>query len=228
MITHNKRLILVIGWTMLQTGLACAQGSEARVAALQADDALSLQAESSDGRCKLSLTPDEVGALVQRVAIEEGIDPKLAEAVARAESSRGMNLHSPKGAVGIMQLMPGTGKDYGVVDRCDPEQNVRGGIRFLRDLIERFDGNELLALAAYNAGPQRVYQHKGIPVWNETAKYVVTVLNYWKDFEKELSKKETANAQADAVLSVLEPAPLSSPQTASPQWIGDQVLDLTD
>ena len=121
----------------------------------------------------MALGREEVRSLIYRIAGEEKFDARLTEAVARAESELGKVMVSPKGAVGIMQMMPDTAKDYGITDRCDPEQSIRGGIRFLKDLMAEFDNNVMLALGAYNAGRTRIYDHRGVPVWNETAKYVV-------------------------------------------------------
>ena len=133
--------------------------------------------------CEATLTPDEVSQLVRRIAGEEGLEQGLAEAMARVESRSGQKLVSGKGAVGIMQLMPGTGADYGVTDRCNPEQNVRAGVRYMRDLVAKYDGNIVMALGAYNAGPEKVRRADGVPLFPETAKYVVSVLNNWRDFK---------------------------------------------
>ena len=133
--------------------------------------------------CEATLTPDEVSQLVRRIAGEEGLEQGLAEAMARVESRSGQKLVSGKGAVGIMQLMPGTGADYGVTDRCNPEQNVRAGMRYMHDLVAKYDGNIVMALGAYNAGPEKVRRADGVPLFPETAKYVVSVLNNWRDFK---------------------------------------------
>ena len=133
--------------------------------------------------CEPTLGTDEVSQLVRRIAGEEGLEQGLAEAMARVESRSGQKLVSGKGAVGIMQLMPGTGADYGVMDRCDPQQNVRAGVRYMRDLVAKYDGNIVMALGAYNAGPEKVRRADGVPLFPETAKYVVSVLNNWRDFK---------------------------------------------
>lgn len=134
-------------------------------------------------QCAPTLNPDEVSLLVRQMAAQEGLDGGLAEAMAKTESGLGRNLVSQKNAVGIMQLMAATGADYGVTDRCDPEQNVRAGVRYMRDLVKKYDGNVVMALGAYNAGPKRVSQNSGVPLYPETAKYVVSVLNHWRDFK---------------------------------------------
>ncbi|MER9864400.1 lytic transglycosylase domain-containing protein [Mesorhizobium sp. M0185] len=122
----------------------------------------------------------EVSRLVRSIAQEEGFDTDLAEAIAWAESDLGASQGPSKaGALGIMQLMPGTAADLGVSDRCDIEANVRAGLRYLKSLYDEFQ-DPLLMLAAYNAGPNSVYKAQGIPVNPETAEYIVKILNRWK------------------------------------------------
>lgn len=116
---------------------------------------------------------------VARVAQEEGLDADLALAVVDVESGSGQVQVSAAGATGVMQLMPATARDYGVADRCETEPNIRAGVRYLKDLYDDF-GDPLLMLAAYNAGPERVFQKGGIPEYNETAQYIVKVMNRWK------------------------------------------------
>lgn len=119
-----------------------------------------------------------VAAMVESIATEEEVDPALALAVADVESAGGKRQVSEAGAVGIMQLMPETASDLGVADRCDPEANIRAGVRYLKKLYGEFD-DPLLMLAAYNAGPARVYEKGGIPEFNETTLYVAKVMNRW-------------------------------------------------
>jgi soluble lytic murein transglycosylase-like protein len=121
-----------------------------------------------------------IETLVRQIATEEGFDSDLAQAVAWAESDMGQNQGpSSAGALGIMQLMPRTASRLGVTDRCDAASNIRAGIRYLKSLYNEFH-DPLLMLAAYNAGEQNVYAASGIPVNEETAKYVVKILNRWK------------------------------------------------
>lgn len=129
------------------------------------------------GACTIGKAPSpaEAEALARKVAAEEAMDPSLVVAVARAESRFRMDQVSPKGAVGLMQLMPATAKRFGV-DPCDSADNVRGGVRFLRVLQERYR-NPMHVLAAYNAGEDAVEQHRGVPPFPETVRYVAAVLN---------------------------------------------------
>ena len=173
----------------------------------------------------MALGREEVRSLIYRIAGEEKFDARLTEAVARAESELGKVMVSPKGAVGIMQMMPDTAKDYGITDRCDPEQSIRGGIRFLKDLMAEFDNNVMLALGAYNAGRTRIYDHRGVPVWNETAKYVVKVLNFWQDFDSKLGQKRgrrVAVAQADLAEEPVVPTSAK----VQDHWVDGHVINV--
>jgi soluble lytic murein transglycosylase-like protein len=111
-------------------------------------------------------------------ATRYGVPPALALAVMHQESKGRQSAVSPKGATGLMQLMEGTARDLGV-DRMDPLQNIDGGVRYLAQQLKRF-GTVPLALAAYNAGPGRVQQYKGIPPFAETQNYVKTIMSNYQ------------------------------------------------
>ena len=109
-----------------------------------------------------------------------GVDPALIWAVMKVESNFNSRAVSPKGAKGLMQLMPETAQLHNVGDIFDPTENINGGVRHLRLLLDRFKGNVRMALAAYNAGVGAVEQYKDVPPFPETRKYVRRVLNYYQ------------------------------------------------
>lgn len=114
-------------------------------------------------------------AYIQRVAQDYKIDPALIKAIIHVESNFDVFAQSRAGAQGLMQIMPSTGDDYELYDPYDPLENIRAGTQHLRFLLDLFDENVDLALAAYNAGQGNVYKYQGIPPFAETQKYVVRV-----------------------------------------------------
>lgn len=123
--------------------------------------------------------------IISEAADAYGVDEALLHAVITVESRYSPNAVSRKGAAGLMQLMPGTAKRYGVTDSLDPVQNLHGGTRYLRDLLKLFDSDVSLALAAYNAGESAVIRHgRRIPPYRETAHYVPRVMAYYKKYQQ--------------------------------------------
>jgi soluble lytic murein transglycosylase-like protein len=122
------------------------------------------------------------------------LDPDLVNSVIKAESGFNVRAVSPKGAQGLMQLMPGTASQLGVPNAFDARANVDGGARYLRELLERYNFDMVKALAAYNAGPQRVEQFGGVPPYHETRAYVARIV---RDFnKKKVAQEKAAAAQA--------------------------------
>jgi soluble lytic murein transglycosylase-like protein len=120
--------------------------------------------------------------LIERHSRSYGVDPALVKAVMRAESCFDARAVSRVGAHGLMQLMPDRAMRLGVSDRFDPEQNIRGGVQFLSQLLKRFDNNIEYAVAAYNAGPLNVEKYKGIPPFKETQTYLKRVMDNYKRY----------------------------------------------
>jgi soluble lytic murein transglycosylase-like protein len=124
----------------------------------------------------MPVPPEQIDALVQQNAQIWQVDPALIKSVIANESSFNTNATSPVGAQGLMQLMPETAASLGVRNPYDPAQNVAGGTRYLRSLLDRFNGDTRLAVAAYNAGPGAVEKYGDVPPYTETRNYVQNVL----------------------------------------------------
>jgi soluble lytic murein transglycosylase-like protein len=117
------------------------------------------------------------GAEIDAAAASNGIDPALLKALVSQESGFDPNARSGAGALGLTQLMPGTAAGLGVTNPLDPAQSLQGGAKYLRQQLDRFGGDEKLALAAYNAGPGAVQKYGGVPPYTETQNYVTSVLS---------------------------------------------------
>ena len=127
--------------------------------------------------------PAEFDPIINSCALEYGVDKSLVKAVIHAESGYDPNAVSAKGASGLMQLMPQTAKSLKVANSFDPADNIRGGVRYLKFLLDTFRGDVTLALAAYNAGLARVAQYNGVPPYEETRNYVARVMQYRKSYQ---------------------------------------------
>jgi soluble lytic murein transglycosylase-like protein len=117
------------------------------------------------------------GAEIDAAAASNGIDPALLKGLVSQESGFDPNARSSAGALGLTQLMPGTAAGLGVTNPLDPVQSLQGGAKYLRQQLDRFGGDEKLALAAYNAGPGAVARFGGVPPYSETQNYVTSVLS---------------------------------------------------
>src|ERR1700704_2796922 len=150
----------------------------------------------SSGSVKTSpaKSPIPLNDVVNSASATYHLDPDLVNSVIHAES--GFNAHavSPKGARGLMQLMPGTANQLGVNDAFDPEANVTGGSHYLRELLELYNFDLVKALAAYNAGPQRVEQYRGVPPFRETRAYVARIVHEYNT--KKIAQEKVARREA--------------------------------
>ncbi|HWY53668.1 MAG TPA: lytic transglycosylase domain-containing protein [Terriglobales bacterium] len=133
-----------------------------------------------------------MGEVINSVSGRYHLDPDLINSVIHAESGFNPRAVSPKGAQGLMQLMPQTASRLGVVNSFDPGDNLEGGTRYLRELLERYNFDLIKALAAYNAGPQRVEQYHGVPPYYETQAYVARII-------REFNRKKLAERKAAAL-----------------------------
>lgn len=128
--------------------------------------------------------------IVGEASEKHGVDSDFIRSVIKQESGGNAHAVSPAGARGLMQLMPGTAAQLGVDDTFSPEQNVHGGARYLRELLERYNGDAVKALAAYNAGPKAVDRYKGVPPYRETRQYVQRVILDYNKTKLEYNKSK--------------------------------------
>ena len=162
-----------------------------------------------------SLPMNEV---VNTASAEYHLDPDLVNSVIHAESGFNSHAVSPKGARGLMQLMPNTASQLGVNNAFDPQDNVQGGSRYLRELLERYNFDLVKALAAYNAGPERVEQYNGVPPFRETRAYVARIVheyNVKKTAQEKEEKRKQLAAKTPAAKVAKSPKPALKPAVAA-------------
>jgi soluble lytic murein transglycosylase-like protein len=146
--------------------------------------------------------------MIDRISAEQGIEAPLVHSVIMAESNYSATALSPKGAQGMMQLIPSTAKRFGVTDAFDPHDNIQGGVRYLKFLLDYYQGDYPKAIAAYNAGEKAVDKYKGIPPFAETRNYVSQVS---KNLKSEREKQKVAAKPVDPA-----PAPATTTETYRP------------
>lgn len=190
--TGTERTAWVVVCVALAWGLApdAAAGGDVKTRT-RSDGVVVIYTEDSviESRGRPSIASRELEVIIDRIARLENIDPQLVRAVIEVESSFNRGAVSSKGAQGLMQLMPETARALGVRNAFDPVENVRGGTRYLRRLIDRFDGSLELGLASYNAGPGAVDRYGGVPPFRETESYVRRVLRAFDGREAYLATK---------------------------------------
>ena len=141
-----------------------------------------------------SSSPANITDIVNSASAAHHLDPDLVNSVIHAESGFNSLARSPKGAQGLMQLMPSTAGQLGVTNAFDAQANVGGGTRYLRQLLEQYNFDLVKALAAYNAGPQRVEQYRGVPPYRETRAYVARIVREYNK-KKVAEEKQTSQKQ---------------------------------
>lgn len=135
--------------------------------------------ETSSLSNTVSKTKDAIMGYIKEASERHGVEEKLIKALIKQESGFNPNAVSSAGALGLMQLMPSTAKYLGVQDALNPKENIEGGVKYLKQMLDKYNGNKILALAAYNAGPGAVDKYDGVPPYKETQNYVRAVLkNY--------------------------------------------------
>jgi len=161
----------------------------------------------------LGKSPIGIPEAVSQASDRYRLDPDLLNSVIRAESGFNPHAISRKGAQGLMQLMPETASKLGVPNAFDPQANVDGGTRYLRELLEKYNFDLIKALAAYNAGPQRVEQYKGVPPYRETRAYVASIV---RDFNrKKLAQQKAAKAAQKTTQTASQAKPAVPGKAAS-------------
>lgn len=143
------------------------------------------------------ISQGNIDTFINAAAETHNVDPLLVKAVIKAESNFDPTIVSPKGAQGLMQLMPGTARDMAVADAFDPQQNIYGGTRYLRQMISAYNGNIVLGLAAYNAGPGRVTQTGMTKYIPETQLYVAKVIDNYRQLRQQNMVQQVGSDQVE-------------------------------
>lgn len=164
-------------------------------------------AENKSSSSSISTPMDDI---FEEASRKTGVDVNLLKAVGKAESNFNASATSHCGAMGVMQLMPATARGLGVKDAYDARENIMGGAKYLASLLKKYNGNEKLALAAYNAGPGNVDKYGGVPPFKETQNYVSRVLGYYKGGDistgKTVEGTEVSSSAASGATEATSPA----------------------
>ena len=169
--------------------------------------------ESAAPRQSKAAPAADLHSIVNSASDRHEVDADFIASVIRAESANNPRALSRRGAEGLMQLMPATAGKLGVRNSFDPAQNVEGGVRYLRELLLLYDNDMVKALAAYNAGPQRVQQYKGVPPYGETRAYVSRVISDYN--HRKLAERRQAHTAGRGRPANSEMAQAAAPKPAS-------------
>jgi soluble lytic murein transglycosylase-like protein len=161
---------------------------------------------------RVAIKTTDFGPQIRAAIARHPVDEALVRAIIQAESAYNPYAISKAGAQGLMQLMPGTAAQYGVSDSYDPQQNINGGVAYLRFLLTMFDGDVRLASAAYNSGENNVLKYAGVPPFAETQVYVVRVAQLYERYQREFAAKNAAS-----VAAVSTPPPALPSASAAPK-----------
>jgi len=142
------------------------------------DDSDDIKIEPVNLKSKIKINPKSanIDSIIENISSKYNLDSDFIKAVIKQESGFNPNATSKKGAMGLMQLMPATAKSLGISDAYNPEQNIEGGVKHLKNLLDKYNNNQELALAAYNAGSSAVQKYGGIPPYKETQNYVKSIM----------------------------------------------------
>lgn len=221
-ISHVSREVIGANTRLHMTDGGYVDVPTAQIETFQHDDTPQPQPVPAAGASALPVvatatasTPFDLSQAVADASGKHYIDPDLIQSIIRQESGGKVHARSSKGAQGLMQLMPGTAAKLGVKDAYDGNANVDAGTRYFRDLLERYHGDMIKALAAYNAGPQRVDQYKGVPPYSETRRYVAAIVHDFnrKKLAQMAAQKKTAENLAKGAAkkkTVVAAAPATS------------------
>ncbi len=141
------------------------------------------ESKSSIEKINFKNSKEDIENLIVKYAQKNNLDPDFIKAVVKQESGFNPDAKSKCGAMGLMQLMPATAKSLGVENAFDPEQNIEGGVKYLKSMLNRFDNDPKLALAAYNAGPNAVMKYGDIPPYKETQNYVKNIMSLYENMK---------------------------------------------
>jgi len=213
----SRGVVLVCAFAALAPALVCAPAAGEVKTRVRPDGTLEIYNDGPSGPLAtrtMRLRPIPVAAwsdFIHEHADRHGVDPRLVQAIVQVESGYNHRARSRAGAVGLMQLMPDTARTLQVGNRYDAEENIKGGVAYLRQMIDLFPGRLELAIAAYNAGPNAVQRHGGIPPYAETRDYVDRVLTLYRGSGSSLNLAFSSGGtalQLNGLAQALVPSPL--------------------